>query len=185
MRTKAHAEFGLVRSRVRHRERGFTLLELAIGTAVLLVGVVAVMQLVPVAMQSNQANRSDTTAMVIAQREVEQMVNQPLSNPTFTDADGRVCNLGSVTISNLVVGAPVATSGNSVQIDFTAAPVAGYNFTYADPNGPSGSYEVRWAVVSNVSGGTVISKRFILGARRSGGNGIFWPITIDTLVQAR
>ena len=184
MRTRAQGQIGFVQSRVRHGEQGLTLIELAIATVVLLVGVVSVMQLVPASMQLNQGNRSDTTAMVIAQRELEQMVNQPLAAAGFVDADGRNLNLGSTTTSGVVFGGPVVPLGNSVQIDFTAAPVGGYNFNYADPNDPGGySYEVRWAVISNVSGGKVISKRFIMGARRTGGNGVFRPITIDTWVQ--
>jgi prepilin-type N-terminal cleavage/methylation domain len=46
-----------MKTRIQSNERGFTLVELAIATVVLLVGVMAVLQLVPAAMESNRRNR--------------------------------------------------------------------------------------------------------------------------------
>src|ERR1700751_2410615 len=80
-------------ARLASQQRGFTLVELAIATVVFLIGVVAVMQLVPAALQSNLNNRVDTTSVVIAQRELDQMAKQPFSSASFTDVDGNVCNL--------------------------------------------------------------------------------------------
>jgi Tfp pilus assembly protein PilV len=54
------------------------MIELMIAIVMLLIGVVAVAQLVPNAMQSNFRNRYDSTGLILAQRQLEQMMN-PLS----------------------------------------------------------------------------------------------------------
>ena len=175
----------------KRRQRGFTLLELAIATLILMVGIAGVVQLVPASQQSNFKNRVDTTAMVFAQRELDQMISQPLTSGTFTDSDGRVINLGSQTVTNTIFGGAVNAAVNPPTIDFTAAAVAGYNYTFYDPNdvadAESANYEMRWAVISIVSAGQVVSKRFIVGCRRVGGTGtggqVMLPAVVDTLVQ--
>ena len=174
----------------RRQQGGFTLLELAIATLILMVGIAGVVQLVPASQQSNLNNRVDTTAMVFAQRETDQMINQPLTSAAFTDVDGNLINLGSQTVSNTVFGGPVIMQGGSPTIDFSAAPVNGYNYVFTDPNDlndPAGAkYRMRWAVISTVSAGQVVSKRFIVGCRRAG-NGLgqrnLTPAVVDTLVQ--
>jgi type II secretory pathway pseudopilin PulG len=173
-------------TRKKHRQSGFTLLELAIATLILMVGVVGVVQLVPASQQSNLNNRVDTTAMVFAQREMDQIMQQALTLATFNDDDGRAISLGSVTTSNTVFGGPVVMNGTVASISFTTAAVAGYNYTFTDPNDPAGAnYQMRWAVISNVSGGTVVSKRFIVGCRRAGNatNQALTPAIVDTMVQ--
>ena len=57
------------------RRGGFTLVEVLLATVVLLVGVVAVAQLVPISLTVNSANRGDSTALVIEQRVLEQMLD--------------------------------------------------------------------------------------------------------------
>lgn len=70
---------------------GFTMIELLIAIVVLLVGVVAVAQLIPAAIESNFRNRYDSTAMIIAQRQLEQMIAEdmvaPISPPVAVGAD--------------------------------------------------------------------------------------------------
>lgn len=173
-------------------QRGFTLIEVGIATVLLLLGLIALAQLIPMATQSNLSRRYDSGAMVYAQREFSQMLNQPLTATSFTDADGHVCNLGNPATPNTVVGSPVVMVGLTPQINFTAAPVPGYNFSYFDPNDPARSvYEVRWAVITTMSGGgpnppvtpTVVAKRFIVGAWKRNENGLFPPVTLDHWVQ--
>jgi len=165
-------------------QRGFTLIELAIATMVLMVGVVAVMQLVPAAMQSNLRNRYDTTAVVLAQRELDQMITQPLSSLQFTDADGRVIALGNPAQVNQVVGGPVQAVGNMARINFNPPAVANYNFVAVDANDASGTqFEVRWAVITNAVGGTVVSKRFIVGAWRRDPRQTAPPVTVEGVVE--
>ncbi len=172
------------------KQRGFTLIELMIAMLVMLVGLVAVAQLVPAAIRLNSANRYDSTALVIAQRQMEAMLNQPLTANAFTDPQGLLCpvgnncNLGNPANPNQVLGSPVVWPNNRPLIDFTAGQVANYNFTFTDPNDPSGvSYDVRWAVITFVNAATPTGKRFIVGVRRRGGNAPLQAVTVDSMLE--
>jgi prepilin-type N-terminal cleavage/methylation domain-containing protein len=168
------------------RQRGFSLMEVLVATIVLLTGVVAVAQVVPVAITANNLNRRDSTSSVIAQRELAQMLEQPLgAAPTFTDALGNACNLGDPTQPGVTVGSPLVVIANRPTINFTAAQVGGYSFTTpVDPEDPFGArYDVRWAVITDGNGKTASSRRFILSARLLGGNGYYLPLTLDAMVQ--
>ncbi len=164
------------------QQRGFTLIEMMIAVVMILVGLVAVAQLVSASIFLNSANRDDSTSIVLAQNELNQFVNQPLSNfGPYTDTLGNNCTLGNAATAPAWAGSPLATSSDNRQvIDYAQATVNGYNFTWIDPNDPSGArYDVRWAVYT-FSGGS--GKRFIIGARKTGGNRPFLPVTLDTVV---
>lgn len=184
----------------KRQEGGFTLIEVLLAIVVLLVGVVAVAQMVPASIGSNSLNRHDSSALVFAQRQMDLFLSQPLnvsvSPPSFTETlDGQTftCGLGDPSQPSVLVGNPVVVLNKQTVIDFSAAPVTNYSFTYQDPNDPFGViYDVRWAVITttngNVVNGMVSSKRFILGARKQvnaagGGNGIYRPITLDTMLE--
>ncbi len=172
--------------KAQRNQRGFTLTEVLIAIVILLVGIVAVAQLVPASIGSNSTNRNDSSALVFAQRQMDQFLLQPLSNTTFIetiDAQTFTCSLGNPTQPNVVVGSNYALFYNQLVIDFSATPVANYSFVYHDPNDPAEvNYDVRWAVFTTTNGGAVTSKRFILGARKKGGNGIYNPVTLDTIL---
>jgi len=162
---------------------GFSLLEVMVAIGILLVGVVAVAQLVPISLALNNDNRSDSVALALAQRELDQMVDQPLKSGQFTDALGNVCGLGNPG-ANAVVGSTVAVINNRPIIDFTAGQVGGYSFNYLDPEDPYGAtYDVRWAVITTANGGNANSKRFIIGARQLRGDGYIRPLTLDAMVE--
>jgi len=170
----------------RRSEAGFSLLEMMLATVILLVGLVAIAQLVPATILLNFRNRTDSSALVFAQRELDQFLDQPLFLTSFPDAIGNTCALGNATPVNTVQGSSLAVVNNQVVIDFTQTLVPNYSFPipYQDPTDPSGtSYDVRWAVIVTGNGSTVSSKRFILGIRQQGGNGYFQPITLDTTVE--
>jgi len=170
----------------RKRERGFSILEMMLATVILLIGLVAIAQLVPATIQLNFRNRTDSSALVFAQRELDQFIDQPLFAATFTDTTGNTCALGSAAPANAVQGSSVAVVNNQVVIDFAQALVTNYSFPvpYRDPTDPGGvAYDVRWAVIVTGNGTTVSSKRFIFGIRQNGGNGYFQPITLDTTVE--
>jgi prepilin-type N-terminal cleavage/methylation domain-containing protein len=170
----------------RSSGQGFSLLEMMIATIILLVGLVAIAQLVPATILLNYRNRIDSSALVFAQRELDQFLDQPLMSASFTDAIGNTCSLGNPATTNVLQGSPVVVINNQALIDFTAAPVANFSFPipYQDPTDPSGAaYDVRWAVILTGNGSSVSSKRFILGVRQQGGNGYFQPITLDTMVE--
>jgi prepilin-type N-terminal cleavage/methylation domain-containing protein len=52
------------RGRARGNQSGFTLMELLVATVIILVGLVAVAQLVPTSVLMNTNNRNDGTALV-------------------------------------------------------------------------------------------------------------------------
>jgi prepilin-type N-terminal cleavage/methylation domain-containing protein len=165
-------------------QHGFSLIEVLVAIVVLLAGVVAVAQLVPASLTANNGNRSDSVALVLAQRELDQMLDQPLNTTQFTDVLGNICSLGDPAAPNNVVGSPVVNINNRPTINFAAGQVANYSFNYSDPEDPYGTrYDVRWAVITTANGGTPDSKRFIIGARQVGGNGYFQPLTLDTMVE--
>lgn len=163
---------------------GFSLLEMLFATLILLVGLVAVAQLVPASILMNGRNRSDSSALVFAQRELDQFVDQPLTSATFTDIIGNTCNLGNAAAPNTIQGSPLTLFNGQAVIDFAQALQPNYSFAYSDPNDPSGTdYDVRWAVILTGNGTAVSSKRFILGIRQQGGNGYFQPVILDTMVE--
>ena len=171
----------------RCRERGFSILEMMFATIILLVGLVAIAQLVPATILMNYRNRNDSSALVFAQRELDQFLDQQLSlSVPFTDALGNTCSLGDPASPNTIQpdNSSVVVINNQTLINFGVAPVANYSFTYQDLTDPSGTtYDIRWAVILTGNGTKVYSKRFILGVRQQGGNGYFQPITLDTMVQ--
>jgi prepilin-type N-terminal cleavage/methylation domain-containing protein len=172
----------------RSGERGFTLTEMLIATVVVMVGLVAVAQLVPTSVLLNATNRSDGTALVLAERQMEALRAIPLASTTFSDPLGitcplaTTCNIGDPNQAGNVVGSPVLVANNSPIIDFTQPLVAGYGFTFTDPNDPIGAVnDVRWAVIT-VTNGTVTGKRIIVGAFRRGMKTPSYPISLDTMV---
>ncbi|PYT97595.1 MAG: hypothetical protein DMG38_19260 [Acidobacteria bacterium] len=175
-------------NRIRCRQKGFSILEMLLATMILLVGLVSVAQLVPASLLLNYRNRMDSSSLVFAQRQLDQMLDQPLNSNFFLDALGNTCQLGDPTTPNVLEGNSVVSLNNETLIDFSQpqgapAPTNGYSFTYQDPTDPNGTtYDVRWAVIVTGNGSVPSSKRYILGVRRLGGNGFFLPITLDTMV---
>src|SRR6266852_1880701 len=166
----------------RNQQKGFSILEMLLATVILLVGLVAIAQLVPASLLLNFRNRTDSSALVFAQRQLDQMIDQPLSSSSFVDVLGNTCLLGSPANPNITQGPnSVVSVNNQTLISFAGptpspAPTSGYGFTYSDPTDPSGTtYDVRWTVILTGNGSTVGSKRFILGVRQLGGNGYFLP----------
>lgn len=177
--------------KTRPGQAGFTLLEMLIATVVMLVGLVAVAQLVPLSVRLNSGNRADSTALVFAQREMDELVDQPMNVATFTDPQGVLCpplancNLGNAAAPLTVVGSPVVIANNRPIINFNAAQVGGYGFNYRDPNDPFAlPYDVRWAVITySNAAGNATGRRFIVGVLRRGGNAPFFPVNLDTMVE--
>ena len=175
------------RNLARHgrKQSGFSVLEMILASAILMVGIVSVVQLVPASLNSSVGNRLDTMATVVCQRELDQMLSQPLSVNSFQD-EGQTISLGGAGSP----GASVLMSGQSVVIDFSlgATPPAGFSGTMlADPNDPtSPSFELRWAVFPQLSNGAVVGRRIVIGCRRANGGGnqqLLLPVTLDSSVQ--
>jgi type II secretory pathway pseudopilin PulG len=178
--SKANRNF----ARSARNQNGFSILEMILASAILMVGIVSVVQLVPASLKSSVGNRLDTMATVVCQRELDQMLSQPLNVDTFQDKDGQTISLGGAGAP----GAPVLMSGDYVIIHFAAfLPPTGFYTFYTDLNDPTGSsFELRWAVFSQISNGIVVSKRIIIGCRRAAGSGnaqLLLPVTLDSSVQ--
>lgn len=181
------------------RQSGFSILEMLFATVILLVGLVAVAQLVPASIFMNYHNRTDSAVMVFAQRQLDVLLDQPLNPPgnSFVDQLGNIYQLGDPTAPNVLQGSNVVTLNGYTVIDFSGAlppayPANGYSFTYLDPTDPNGAtYDVRWAVIITGNGANASSKRFILGVRQIGqqragtfnSGGFSLPITLDTMVS--
>ena len=179
--TKANRDF----ARSDRKQNGFSVLEMILASSILMVGIISVVQLVPASLKSSVGNRLDTMATVVAQRELDQMLSQPLNVNSFQD-QGQTISLGGVGSP----GASVLMSGQSVVIDFSpgATPPAGFSATmYADPNDPtSASFDLRWAVFPQLNNGAVVGRRIVIGCRRANSAGdqqLLLPVTLDSSVQ--
>lgn len=174
-----------------NRQSGFTMMEVLIATVVLVISLVGVAQLVPLSIRLNAANRRDSTSLVIAQRELDAMIDQPITATTFTDAQGlvcgaaAVCNLGAPAIPTAAAGSPTVMFANRPFIDYSKATVPGYNYTYTDPNDPAGtSYDIRWAVITYTNAsGVATGRRIIVGVRKLGSNTPLLPVALDSMVE--
>ncbi|HLK05529.1 MAG TPA: prepilin-type N-terminal cleavage/methylation domain-containing protein [Candidatus Acidoferrum sp.] len=176
------------RQRRAKQARGFSLVELLIATVILLVGLVGIAQLVPTSILINQKGRLDSTSLVFAQRELDQMVGHPLTDTSFFEANGALCasfcSLGDGSTPGFPQGNNVLWVNNRPFIDFGGAPVDNFSFTYTDPNDPFGvTYDVRWAVLTTLSGSSITGKRFFVGVRQLNNASTFIPaVTLDASV---
>lgn len=172
------------------QQKGFSILEMMIAVVVLMVGALGVAQLIPFSLSNNTSNRGDSTGLVIAQRELEQFLQQPITALSYTNTTNLddpcyqpvACNLGTNAFGQFV-GSPTAVVGTRTMIDFTKAKVAGYNVTYRDQQDPTRSaYDVRWTVVTNGNAGIITSKRILISVRRDGPGEFILPTTLDVMV---
>lgn len=165
-------------------EPGFSLLELVIASAVLLVGILSVVQLVPASLQSDVYNRYDTMATVVAQHQLDLMLAQPVSATTLIETVNgatQTVSLGSAGAT----GSPVVMQGATPVIDFSATAVDQFNIQdYYDPNDPTQStFELRWAVLPLTKNGVLVGKRFIVGCRKTNTAHPMLPVNLDSSVQ--
>lgn len=187
---------------------GFTMIELLIAIVILLIGVVAVAQLVPNAIRSDFRNRYDSTALILAQQQMEQMVEQnltvggPPAAGTYNfqiflpDGTTTLCNLGlAPAVLTAPVGAPPpapAASGaplvaGTLFINWGAGQVAGYWNQYNAPDG--NPFETRWNIgvlYGNINGRIrPVIKRIIVSTRGGSAAISFPPTTLTTMVAWR
>jgi prepilin-type N-terminal cleavage/methylation domain-containing protein len=151
---------------------GFTLLELIVAIAILAIGLGVGITLIGTAITSNNRNKLDTTATLLAQNVLEMFLAQSANsntNLTMTDCQGNSFTLNP-TGSSGGTGAAVLSNGS---IDFSTAPSpsTGYNMNYivCKATGDTVTYDVRWRVVTGSTGqGYTYTKKFIVAARPKG-----------------
>lgn len=156
--------------RGKSQEDGLTFIELLMAMTLLTIGLSAVLGLITMAMGTNNRNKKDTTAVLLAQNVVELLSNVPAS------VDNRVIKLvdcagNSWDISTTPGGAPLVSG--TTNIDFTSTyETGGYSMRYVTcgPPGQMAVYDVRWNVDHPISGTySQFLKRVTVGARQVGG----------------
>ena len=132
-----------------HPQSGLTLIELAIASCVLIVGMLSVIGLLVIAVGNNGRSKIDTTATMLTQSVVEQIsaVLEGGGPGSITDCQGG----GQNWQINSTSGPPPTGWGaklNGGVIDFTQAnPPAGAFMNFVECNGNSQvTYDVRWNV---------------------------------------
>jgi len=153
--------------RGKSQEDGLTFIELLMAMTLLTIGLSAVLGLITMAMGTNNRNKKDTTAVLLAQNVVELLANVPASvdNRTIQLVD---CAGNTWNISTTPGGAPLVSG--TTNIDFTNAYTTdGYSMRYVTcgPPGQMAVYDVRWNL--DHPGGNAFLKRVTVGARQMGG----------------
>ena len=172
--------------RQRNGESGLTFIELLMAMTLLTIGLSAIIGLIVMAMGSNNRNKKDTTAILLAQNVVELLSNVPASvdNRTITLTD---CAGTSWTITTAPGGAPLVSG--TTNIDWTSSyTAANYSMRYVTcgPTGQQARYDVRWNI--DHPGGNTFLKRVTVSARQLGGTEkssamlFAAPVTIKTVM---
>ncbi len=165
----------------RNKQTGFSVIEVLVATVILYVGIAAVAELVPRAMRLNLTTRYDSSAVVIAERMLDQMISQPLTSANFVNSDGLAMSLGGVAGQQ---GNPLTVAGGRAMVNWLPVGVAGYSLNYSDPDDSTRSrYEIRWTVITSVQAGTVVSKRFIVGVWKRDPRTTSSQVTIEAIQQ--
>jgi len=189
----------------RNPQSGFSLIELLLAMVVLAVGLLGGMIVIVTAIATNARNRFDTAAVALAQSTMDRIIvlSAGAAGQTTQMTD---CNVTVNTLNTSAIaggGSPLTSfasviNGNQI-IDFTQAPVAGYQMLYALcpagatdglPLGNPQVYDVRWNIqtVAGAPGFTVNQEMILVAAKNIGavGNGnqtrfFAMPITLRAL----
>jgi prepilin-type N-terminal cleavage/methylation domain-containing protein len=170
---------------VKSESSGLTLIELLIALSIGAVGLTAVIGLFVVAMANNSRSSRDTTATLLSQSVLEQVLLAGTNNVAtigLTDCLGNNFTINAVGAVSPGAGAPLTASGD---IDFSAAaPANNYSMTYnvCRANGQTVPYDVRWNVLDmDVSGTTVFTRQVRVSAKPIGttaANSYMLPVTL-------
>ena len=165
----------------RRRQSGMTLIELMIAMGVLATGMCAIALLIATAIASNNRNKGDTGATMVAQT----VLNKLSTYPANLNGNLNITDCKPNGVQNLVIttvgapgpagqGATLIPAGtlNAGAVNWLAAAPANYSFIYyacAQSNANASTaqpYEVRWNVMTmTVIAGTTYSKMITVSAR--------------------
>ena len=166
----------LTRAGKRQMSRGFSLLELSIAMAVLLVGLLGGIVVIGFASANNGRSKFHTTAATMAQSTMERIVAIPQS-ATGAASQTKIndCAGNTFTIETAVGGSDVIVSGAFAgSIDFSKPPLPSYSMSYAMCSSAGGGiYDVRWRVDP---GRTPSTQVITVGARSVNANGAMFAL---------
>ena len=150
--------------------RGFSLLELAIAAAILMVGILGCIVVMGMATANNGRSKFHTTAATLAGSTMEKIIAIP-STATGVAAQTQItdCAGNTFTINTAQGGAPLIANGNAFSglIDFSQPQQPNYSMTYSMCSQSGGQYDVRW----NVGPGPTLSTQLVtVGARSINAN---------------
>ena len=164
---------------------GMTLIELLIALSIAAVGMTAVISLFVASMANNSRSKRDTTATLLAQSVLEQILLAGTNGTAtigLTDCLGNNFTINTVGAGAGGAGAPLTGNGD---IDFSqAAPGNNYsmNYTVCRANGQTSIYDIRWNVLDmDVAGTTVFTRQVRVAAKPTGttaANSFILPITL-------
>ena len=195
----------------KHGQAGFTLIELMIAGVLLVFGIMTMAGLVGLAVKNNGHSRLDSTATMLNQAVVEQLINGINNKELNTAGTGSTdCSVtGTACINDCNdtgtawpidsdgPGAPLCTSSTSTadncqpgNIDCVKPQVSGYSMNYAVCMGNTrrAVYDVRWNIsapdgTSHTSILTVGSRLQTAGTQTQGNVGIInFPINMKVMV---
>lgn len=165
--------------------QGFSMVELLFAMGVLAVAILGAAVMIFIGIGRNGSNRMDTTATNVAQTVLEDIAGAPPNaSPALTITD---CQPANLQITTTPGGSALAANGD---IDFSAAPVAGYQANYV-ACGPTGlaaaQYDVRWNIQQVQVAGTTWAKLVTVAVQqpmavRNGTMVYIPPVTLRTVV---
>jgi len=185
---------GVERNRIKslrraERTAGFTLIEVIIASAVLVVGVLAMSGLVATAVQSNGHSRLDSTAVMLTQAVIEQVntgLNYTPKTGTVGASTAHLTDCGTHDSGNpweldSSEGGPTLTNG---LFNWSDPKIAGYHMDYVVCTGNIQTvYDVRWNITA-LSGTSSHTSMITVATRMEGGGvgPITFPIYMRVLV---
>lgn len=147
----------------RSSQSGMTLIELLIAMVILAVGIGGIVNVLAVALQTDNRNSKDTSATLLAQMVIEQISAQhPNSNASIsiTDCAGNAWTIATTggaspsgTGANLVTTSSSMSYGGIDQTQSYSNIPSGYAMHYVDCGGTGNTgvpttYDVRWNVMT-------------------------------------
>lgn len=136
-------------ARTANMARGFSLIEVMVAMAVLVVGLLGGIVVIAVASANDGRSRLHSTAVTLAESTMEKIVVIP-QNALGTGAETKMtdCAGNSFMIETAPGGSDLITSGAFAgTVDFSKPAVANYAMSYSTCSaGTSVSYDVRWRI---------------------------------------